>query len=90
MGVISVMHGSHLAYRTVPAIAAASFQVQDGHYATSNFYCSWISYVQTTLIDINTEMVREELQVAYLLGSFPLSALQQAEVQGWEMVLVQA
>ena len=35
-------------------------------------------------------MVREELQVAYLLASFPLSALQQAEVQGWEMVLVQA
>ena len=39
------------------------------------------------------QLVREELQVASLaclLASFPLIALQQAEVQGWEMVLVQA
>ena len=41
----------------------------------------------------HSQLVREELQVvslACLLASFPLTALQQAEVQGREMVLVQA
>ena len=55
---------------------------------------STVRGVQTTLIDINRWFGRncQVASLAYLLASFPLFALQQAEVQAWEweMVLVQA